>query len=58
MDCKELVAGTTLYLPVFRQGALFAIGDAHAAKVMAKSISPRWKRHWTRLCSSLPSAKI
>ncbi len=32
MDCKELVAGTTLYLPVFRQGALFAIGDAHAAQ--------------------------
>lgn len=30
MDCKELVAGTTLYLPVFKQGALFNIGDAHA----------------------------
>jgi acetamidase/formamidase len=30
MDLKELVPGTTLYLPVFKQGALFNIGDAHA----------------------------
>ena len=30
MDCKELVAGATLYLPIFKQGALFNIGDAHA----------------------------
>jgi acetamidase/formamidase len=30
MDCKELVAGTTLYLPIFKQGGLFNIGDAHA----------------------------
>ena len=30
MDNKELVAGTTLYLPVFTPGALFEIGDGHA----------------------------
>jgi acetamidase/formamidase len=30
MDLKELVPGSTLYLPVFKQGGLFAIGDAHA----------------------------
>ncbi len=30
MDLKELVEGTTLYLPVFVPGALFSTGDAHA----------------------------
>jgi acetamidase/formamidase len=32
MDNKELVAGTTLYLPVFNKGALFEIGDGHAGQ--------------------------
>ena len=32
MDNKELVAGTTLYLPVFVDGALFSIGDGHGAQ--------------------------
>jgi len=32
MDNKELVAGTTLYLPVFAPGARFSAGDAHAAQ--------------------------
>ena len=32
MDNKALVAGTTLYLPVFVPGALFEIGDGHAAQ--------------------------
>jgi acetamidase/formamidase len=32
LDCKELVAGTTLYLPVFQPGALFYTGDSHAAQ--------------------------
>ena len=32
MDNKELVAGTTLYLPVHAEGALFEIGDGHAAQ--------------------------
>lgn len=32
MDNKELVAGTTLYLPVIVRGALFSTGDAHAAQ--------------------------
>jgi acetamidase/formamidase len=30
LDNKELVAGTTLYLPVFNEGALFSAGDGHA----------------------------
>ncbi|MEO7963012.1 MAG: acetamidase/formamidase family protein [Gemmatimonadaceae bacterium] len=32
LDNKELVAGTTLYIPVFTKGALFSIGDGHAAQ--------------------------
>ncbi len=32
MDNKELVAGTTLYMPVHAPGALFAVGDGHAAQ--------------------------
>jgi acetamidase/formamidase len=30
IDCKELVAGTTLYLPIPVEGALFSAGDPHA----------------------------
>jgi acetamidase/formamidase len=29
MDNKELVAGTSLFVPVFNQGALFSTGDGH-----------------------------
>ena len=32
IDNKELVAGTTLYIPVWVRGALFEIGDGHAAQ--------------------------
>lgn len=32
MDLKELVAGTTLYIPVWVEGALFEVGDGHAAQ--------------------------
>lgn len=32
LDCKELVAGTALFLPVFHPGGLFFTGDAHAAQ--------------------------
>ena len=32
MDNKELVAGTTLFIPVHAAGALFEIGDGHAAQ--------------------------
>ena len=30
MDDRELTAGATVYLPIFVEGALFSIGDAHA----------------------------
>lgn len=32
LDCKELIEGTTLYLPVAVEGALFSTGDGHAAQ--------------------------
>ena len=32
LDNKELVAGTTLFIPVHARGALFSVGDAHAAQ--------------------------
>ena len=32
MDNRELVAGTTLYIPVWAPGALLEIGDGHAAQ--------------------------
>lgn len=32
LDNKELVAGTTLYIPVAARGALFEAGDGHAAQ--------------------------
>jgi acetamidase/formamidase len=43
MDNKELVAGTTLYLPVHVKGALFSVGDGHAGQGDAKSALQRWK---------------
>ena len=32
IDCKELVAGTTLFLPIAVDGALLSAGDGHAAQ--------------------------
>jgi acetamidase/formamidase len=32
LDNKELVAGTTLYVPIFTDGALFSCGDGHGVQ--------------------------
>jgi acetamidase/formamidase len=32
IDCRDLVAGSTLYLPVLVPGALLSLGDGHAAQ--------------------------
>src|SRR3954463_4660469 len=32
LDNRELVAGTTLFIPVFVRGALFEVGDGHGAQ--------------------------
>jgi acetamidase/formamidase len=32
MDNKELIAGTTVFIPVHTKGALFQVGDGHAGQ--------------------------
>lgn len=32
LDCKELTAGSKIYLPVWNEGALFSTGDGHGAQ--------------------------
>jgi acetamidase/formamidase len=32
IDCRELVAGSTLYLPITVSGAMLCVGDGHAAQ--------------------------
>src|SRR5262249_31623311 len=32
IDNKDLVAGTTLFMPVYAAGALFSVGDGHGAQ--------------------------
>ena len=32
LDCRELVAGSTLWLPIPVDGALLSVGDGHAAQ--------------------------
>lgn len=32
IDCKDLTKGSTIYLPVWNDGALFSTGDGHAAQ--------------------------
>lgn len=32
MDCKHIVEGSVLYLPVFHKGGLFSTGDGHACQ--------------------------
>jgi len=32
IDCRELIAGSTLYLPIEVEGGLFSTGDGHAAQ--------------------------
>jgi acetamidase/formamidase len=32
LDNRELVAGSTLYIPIFARGALFEVGDGHVAQ--------------------------
>jgi acetamidase/formamidase len=36
MDDRNIVAGTTVYFPVFVKGALFSIGDTHAVQGMGE----------------------
>jgi hypothetical protein len=48
LDNRELVAGSTLYIPVFVPGALFAIGDGHAAQGVRRQVT-RVVKHQLRV---------
>ena len=41
IDCKELVAGTTLFLPIPVDGALLSAGDGHAAQGDGEVVAAR-----------------
>jgi amidase len=43
MDVRELTAGTRPYVPVFVEGALFAVGDVHGSKQMGSCACQRLK---------------
>lgn len=65
MDCVETRPGTTLYLPVWRRGALLCFGDVHAAQgdgelcrsalettaevTLTIRVVKNWEIHWPRL---------
>jgi hypothetical protein len=40
LDNKDLIAGTTLFMPVHAPGAMFSAGDAHAAQGLVSRASP------------------
>ncbi len=64
LDNKELVAGTTLFIPVHTRGALLEIGDGHAAQgngevditALETSLTRTGSRRTTRTCSPAPRA--
>jgi acetamidase/formamidase len=49
MDCRELIAGSTLWLPIEVEGALFSVGDGHGAQGMARSPARRLSARWIGL---------
>ncbi len=56
VDCKELVAGTTLYLPIPVDGALVLAGDGHGAQgdgeVSGRRSSISWSASWDSSAST------
>ena len=51
IDCADLVAGSTLYLPVFVEGAGFYAGDGHAAQGCGEGVQ-------TALETAMTAAKL
>ncbi|MBM7693877.1 acetamidase/formamidase [Peribacillus deserti] len=49
LDCKELQAGTTLYLPITVEGGLFSAGDGHALQGAVKFLDLLWNVLWKKL---------
>ena len=56
IDCKELVAGTTLYLPIPVDGALFSAGDGHAAQGDGEVSGTAIETHVARAADASTSA--
>ena len=58
MDCKELVAGTTFYLPVWAPGALFSCGDGHGvqgdSEVCVTALETALSEHSAWFCARTP----
>ena len=52
MDAADVREGTTVYLPVFHEGAYFYFGDATPRRATARSSAPASRRRWTSRCSS------
>lgn len=61
IDCPDLTTGSTLYLPVFAEGALFYAGDAHAmqgcGEVNQTALETSMEKAHLRL-SLLPELKL
>ena len=45
LDCKELVAGSILYLPIPVKGAKLSVGDGHAAQGDGEVAGPALEKH-------------
>ena len=52
LDIKHLRAGTTLLLPVGVDGALFSVGDTHAAMGDGEVCGTASRPRWTSPCAS------
>ena len=47
MDAQEVREGTTVYLPIFHDGAYFYFGDGHARQGHGEVAAPVWRPAWT-----------
>jgi len=61
MDCKEIAAGASVYLPVYVEGALLSLGDIHAVQgdgevcICAAEVSGEVTLRATVLATPLPT---
>lgn len=53
IDCKDLVAGSILYLPIEVEGGLFSVGDGHAAQGDGEVANPALECPMERIDVSL-----
>ncbi len=61
LDCRELVAGSTLYLPVMVEGALFSAGDGHGlqgdGEVCVNALEMPLNGHFTLVLHEAPDRR-